>query len=101
MNAAASVFVACRKLEDNFLKIPNPNSKSRLNYQKCLLCNFEFGGATAARKAHVTGLNINGTRVKQCIKTPNAALVLEIKAELAKEKVDKIADSQREALLGL
>ncbi len=89
----ANLFVACRKLEDNFLKIPNPNNKSKTSYQKCLVCNFEFAGTNNARKAHVTGLDINGTRVKAC-KTPNAALVQEIKDELANAKLERIAETQ-------
>ena len=55
MNNTANIFVACPKLDDNFLKIPHPNKTSRMNYQKCLVCNFSFAGAKAARKAHVTG----------------------------------------------
>ena len=96
LGVAATVFVATRKLDDNFFKIDNPNKSSRVAYQRCLACNLEFAGSTVAKKSHVTGLDINGTRVKVCLR-PNAALVIEIKAELAQAKVDKIADSQRKA----
>ena len=99
LGVGATIFVATRILDDNFLKIPNPNASSRVAYQRCLACNYEFAGATVSKKAHVTGIEINKTRVKACLR-PNAALVLEIKSEIAKAKVDKIADSQRQELLG-
>ena len=61
MIGAANIFVACRKLDDNFLKIPHPKNKANVNYQKCSVCQFAFAGGNSAKKAHVAGIDINGT----------------------------------------
>ena len=95
----ATLFVPTKSLDDNFLTVPNPNKTSRVSYQKCLACNLQFAGANVARKSHVAGVDINGTRVKSCLR-PNAELVMEIKAEISKNKLAKVVEGQREALLG-
>jgi hypothetical protein len=90
LTGVATLFVAARNLDDNFLTIPNPNNKSRVSYQRCLACNLEFAGSTVSKKSHVVGTDINGTRVKACLR-PNAELVLAIKAEMSTNKLAKLA----------
>ena len=92
-----NTFIPLPELHANFLSLPKPDPQRKGKYQQCLACEFKFYGSIVHRKSHVTGKDINGVRVKACLR-PNKTLVKEI---LEKLVADELFKNSRKAESGI